>query len=269
MKRTVIKIDENRCNGCGQCVEGCHEGALQIIESKARMISYLYCDGLGACIGQCPLNAIELEEKEVEPYSEYAVMKRLVDKGEATIIAHLLHLKQHNEQEYFEQGLNYLNEHRIAINMSKLQDSKRTIQKPQSSSCPGSMAMQFNAKQNSNVDAAEISSQLRQWPVQLHLLSPQAGYLRNADLVLAADCTAYAYGNFHNRFIKDNIVAIACPKLDSDKQVYVEKLTEMIDEAGIRSLNVVIMQVPCCSGLFQLAFMAAERAKKKFQSEKQ
>jgi hypothetical protein len=193
------------------------------------------------------LNAIELEEKEVEPYDEKSVMERLITKGEPTIIAHLLHLKQNNELEYFKQGLSYLNEHKIAIDMNKLEHNEPTIQKPQPSSCP---------------------SQLRQWPVQLQLLSPQAGYLRDADLVLAADCTAYAYGNFHNRFLKNNIVAIACPKLDSDKQSYVEKLAMMIDEANIRSLNVVIMQVPCCFGLLQLALAAAEKAKRKIPIRK-
>lgn len=185
MKRTVIKINEDLCNGCGACIEGCHENALQLIDGKARIISDSYCDGLGACIGECPVGAIVLEEREAEPYNEVAVQ------------------------------------------------------------------------------TANTPSQLRQWPVQLHLLNPQAGYLRNADVVLAADCVAYAYANFHNRFLRNHSIAIACPKLDGNKEQYVAKLVDMIDGAQVNTLTVIIMEVPCCSGLFQLAKAAIERASRK------
>lgn len=222
MKRTVIKIDEELCNGCGICVDGCHEGALQLIDGKARMISDLYCDGLGACIGECPLGAIDFEEREAEPYDEIAVMERLVPKGKKTILAHLNHLKNHNETELLAQGLRYLKEHNIEINMDTENNDKKGSCGQGFTACPGSREMSF-APVNSIATAKDTPSQLRQWPVQLHLLNPQAGYFQGADVVIAADCTAFSYGNFHDRFIKNRVLAIACPKLDSGKEIYVEK----------------------------------------------
>lgn len=260
MKRTVIKIDEELCNGCGICVNGCHEGALQLIDGKARMISDLYCDGLGACIGDCPVGAIDFEEREAEPYDEIAVMERLVPKGEKTIRAHLLHLKEHNETALLAQGLRYLEEHNIEIDMDIENNNEQNSDCGQAfSACPGSREMSF-APVKPVVPIGSTPSQLRQWPVQLHLLNPQAGYFRGADVVLAADCTAYAYGGFHDRFLRNRILAIACPKLDSNKEVYVSKIADMIDGAQINTLTVVIMEVPCCGGLLQLVKMALEQA---------
>ncbi len=263
MKRTVIKIDEELCNGCGICVNGCHEGALQLIDGKARMISDLYCDGLGACIGDCPVGAIDFEEREAEPYDEIAVMERLVPKGEKTIRAHLLHLKEHNETALLAQGLRYLEEHNIEIDMDIENNNEQNSDCGQAfSACPGSREMSF-APVKPVVPIGSTPSQLRQWPVQLHLLNPQAGYFRGADVVLAADCTAYAYGGFHDRFLRNRILAIACPKLDSNKEVYVSKIADMIDGAQINTLTVVIMEVPCCGGLLQLVKMALEQASNK------
>lgn len=216
MKRTIIKIDEEKCNGCGLCVKGCHEGALQIIDGKARMVSETYCDGLGACIGECPLGAIELEEREAEPYDEQAV--------------------QENTQKAF--------------------------------SCPGKKEMLFERDSAPATSDAEMPSQLRQWPVQLHLLNPMAPYLKNADVVLAADCSAFAYGDFHGRFLKNRILAIACPKLDSGRESYIEKLTAMIDYSNINTLTIVMMEVPCCGGLLQLAQQALAQAKRKIPVKK-
>jgi ferredoxin len=268
MKRTVIKIDEELCNGCGICVNGCHEGALQLIDGKARMISDLYCDGLGACIGDCPVGAIDFEEREAEPYDEIAVMERLVPKGEKTIRAHLLHLKEHNETALLAQGLRYLEEHNIEIDMDIENNNEQNSDCGQAfSACPGSREMSF-APVKPVVSIGSTPSQLRQWPVQLHLLNPQAGYFRGADVVLAADCTAYAYGGFHDRFLRNRILAIACPKLDSNKEVYVSKIADMIDGAQINTLTVVIMEVPCCGGLLQLVKMALEQASNKVPVKK-
>lgn len=258
MKRTVIKIDEDKCNGCALCVKGCHEGALQIIDGKARMVNDLFCDGLGACIGECPLGAIEFEEREAEPYSEYAVMERISPKGEKTIKAHLLHLKEHNEMEYLKQGLNYLKENNIQIDLLGLEPEKPVIK---FAGCPGSREIVFNRTDIQN--NVEAESQLQQWPVQLHLLNPQASYFKNADLLLAADCTAFSYGNFHNRFMKNHVLAIACPKLDTKKENYVEKLTSMINDSNINTITVVIMEVPCCGGLVQLVQQAVTNANRK------
>ena len=197
MKRTIIKIDEEKCNGCGLCVQGCHEGALQLIDGKAVMISDLYCDGLGACIGECPVGAIKLEEREAEPYSEEAVMERIAPKGEHVILAHLRHLKD-----------------------------------------------------------------------QLHLLNPQAGYFQRANVLLASDCSAFTAGNFHERFLKGKILAIACPKLDHNTDSYVDKLRSMIDDARIDVLTVLIMEVPCCGGLLQMALKAREMASRNIPIKK-
>jgi len=267
MKRTIIKIDEELCNGCGACVTGCHEGALQLINDKAVMISDLYCDGLGACIGECPVSAITLEEREAEPYNEEAVMERMIPKGEKVILAHLNHLKEHGESELLQQGLDYLKKYNIDIEFSQKEEkTAHTPQTPLACGCPGSMMQEIKRPAQAAFSMAtpnnNHSSELRQFPVQLHLLNPHASFLQGADLLLAADCTAFAYGGFHSRFLKNKALAIACPKLDSNIQVYIDKLSEMIDTAMIDTLTVLIMEVPCCSGLVKIAQMAREQAKR-------
>jgi len=277
MKRTIIKIDEELCNGCGLCVDGCHEGALQLIDGKARMISDLYCDGLGACIGECPVGAITLEEREAQPYDEVKVMERISPKGEKTIIAHLNHLIDHDQTEFVEQGINYIRDNNLDVDLSKLKNSKKQItmhdhhhskdhQHGHGGGCPGSRAMTFDipaAAATSTTVNGDQPSELRQWPVQFHLVNPQAPYFQNADILLAADCVAFSMGNFHSKYLKGKGLAIACPKLDSGKDIYVEKLTAMIDQAKINTLTVMIMEVPCCSGLLQIAKLAAQNASRK------
>lgn len=273
MKRTIIKIDEDLCNGCGLCVEGCHEGALQMIDGKARMISDLYCDGLGACIGECPVGAITLEEREAEAYDEYKVMERISPKGEATIIAHLNHLIDHNQDEFVAQGLDFIKMHNLPIDLSKLKNQTQNTPsmeiKPQAhqghagGGCPGSRAISFDRPETNAQINTEQASELRQWPVQLHLVNPQAPYFKNADLLLAADCVAFSMGNFHQKFLKGKGLAIACPKLDSGKDIYIEKLTAMIDHSNVNTITVMIMEVPCCGGLIQMAQMAVEKASRK------
>ncbi len=263
MKRTIIKIDDKKCTGCGLCVQGCHEGALQLIDGKAVMISELYCDGLGACIGECPEGAITMEEREAEPYDEIAVMERLVPKGENVVRAHLHHLHDEKQERLLQQGMHYLKENGISWKMDFGILRETSSGKCSGGGCPGSNEQSFKPIAPITGMASQIPSALEQWPVQLHLLSPHAPYLQGADLLLAADCVAFSLGNFHQAYLKGKKLAIACPKLDHDKQVYIDKLSVMIDESRINSLTVMIMEVPCCRGLLQIAQMAVEQSERK------
>jgi NAD-dependent dihydropyrimidine dehydrogenase PreA subunit len=267
MKRKIIEIDEDICNGCGVCIPNCQEGALQIIDGKARLISDLFCDGLGACIGHCPEGAIEIIEREAEPYNERKVMEILVTKGKNTILAHLEHLRDHNEQDFLKEAIDFIKEKNVDMSENEIQN-----QNPLRGSvcgCPGSMTRDFHTEEEkadpsatSSNDTINTPSELKQWPVQLHLLNPQASYFRNADVLLAADCAAFAMGNFHSRYLKGKSLAIACPKLDTNKESYLQKLTSMIADTKINSLTVVIMEVPCCGGLIQMARSARDEAKR-------
>jgi len=283
MKRTIIKIDEDLCNGCELCVEGCHEGALQMIDGKARMISDLYCDGLGACIPECPTGAITLEEREAEPYDEIRVLERILPKGESTVMAHLNHLIDHNQAEYVQQGIEYLQQHAPHIDLSKLKSNNNhkemntkdavkeataSVKEHLGGGCPGSRMMNFDSPQNGAENSSapnntDQPSQLRQWPVQMHLVNPQAPYFQRADVLLAADCVAFSMGDFHSKYLNGKGLAIACPKLDQGKDLYVDKLVGMIDQAEINTLTVMVMEVPCCTGLIQLAQKAADKAGRK------
>lgn len=280
MKRQIIKIDEDKCTGCGLCVPNCHEGALQIIDGKARLISDLFCDGLGACIGHCPEDAITIEEREAEPYNETLVMEQMVKKGSNTVLAHLHHLKSHGADDFLNEAIAYIKKHNIDLDVTKDNDeieTKKIVEQEMAAAsasgcgggCPGSEPIVFDidmdkvdnaAKSN---EVADAPSELRQWPVQLHLLNPMAPYFLNADVVIAADCAAFAMGNFHNRFLKGKTLAIACPKLDSNQESYLQKLISMIDDAKINSFTVVRMQVPCCGGLTHLVQTAIANANRK------
>ncbi len=279
MKRTIINIDEELCNGCGLCVEGCHEGALQMIDGKARIVSELYCDGLGACIGECPVGAITLEEREAEPYDEIKVMERISPKGESTVLAHLNHLIDHNQHNYVEQAIKYIEENNLDFDLSKLKNYKKDnslknndMDKsniPKTGGCPGTKMMSFDNKETENQSQSSgHQSELRQWPIQLHLVNPQAPYFQNSDVLLAADCVAFASGEFHSKFLKGKSLAIACPKIDTNMDVYVDKLTAMIDNANINTLTVALMEVPCCNGLMHIAKKAVDQAEKKIPIKK-
>ena len=212
--RKIVKIDEELCNGCGACVPGCVEGALQIIDGKARLISETYCDGLGACLGECPEGAITIEERVADEFDE-----------EATNI-HMEKIKQTAE--------------------------------PLACGCPGSSVQQFERGKATAVvrEAAPTpQSMLSQWPVQLTLVPPIAPFLQGADLVLAADCVPFAYAGFHQDFLEDSALLVACPKLD-DYQAHLKKLTDILRLAQPKSLTVVHMEVPCCFGLVQMAKQA-------------
>lgn len=260
MKRTVIEIDEELCNGCGLCVSGCHEGALQLIDGKAVMISDMFCDGLGACIGECPVGAITLIEREAEPYDEIAVMDRITPKGEKVVLAHLKHMKDHNETEYLNQGIEYLKKNNINFDLSSLMQEEEV--KPKHQGCPGSASRSFEKKESINENTVAQKSELTHWPIQLHLQNPMAGYFKGANVLIAADCTAFSLGEFHPRILKNKVLSIACPKLDSNKNVYLEKIVSMIDDAKIDTLTVAIMEVPCCGGLIELAKMARDNAQR-------
>ena len=249
VKRNIIKINEELCNGCGLCAKGCHEGALQIIDGKARLISELYCDGLGACIGDCPMNAISVEEKEVEAYDEIAVIKRIIPKGDKVLEAHLQHLKNHGEMNLLQQGIQYLKDNDIPV-------PALTQPQPQ------------NVIPVSQLSAFKPMSVSINWPVQLHLINPQSGVFNNTDLLLVADCVAYANPKLYSELLVGKKLAIACPKLDVNKESYVNKLIQMIDDSKINSLTVAIMEVPCCGGLIRLVEMAMEKSQRKIQMNK-
>ena len=250
MERQIIRIDEDKCDGCGLCAQGCPEGALQMIDGKARLVSEITCDGLGACIGECPLGAIEVETREAEPYDERQTLDHLLPMGANTLGAHLKHLRDHGSTTYLDQAMAYLAERGIPIPPSGA---------PARHGCPGS-APRTLATRTPKAAAENLTSQLSQWPVQLHLIAPGNPAFHQADLLLAADCTAFAMADFNQRHLPGKRLAIACPKLDGNQEVYLAKLTALIDEAQVRSLTVMIMEVPCCGGLLRTAQLAAARA---------
>ena len=269
MLREVVKIDEELCNGCGICVPTCHEGALQIIDNKARLISDLMCDGLGACLGHCPEGAITIEKREAEPYNETKVMEIMVGKGKNTVIAHLKHLKEHEEFDYLKEGVSYLKSNAANLEFEITEVLQEVHNEAKNhhheGGCPGSRTMSFEPNAIAVDNDAQISgkSELRQWPVQMHLVNPMAPYFKNANVLLAADCVAFAMGNFHQKYLKGKGLAIGCPKLDEGMEIYAEKIRRMIDEAEINTLTVMIMEVPCCGGLLQVAQHAASQAERK------
>jgi ferredoxin len=271
MLRKIVNIDEELCDGCGLCVPECHEGALQIIDGKARLISDLFCDGLGACLGQCPQGAITIDVREAEPYDELKVMDYIIKGGPNVIKAHLKHLIDHNEMEYYRQAVDYLQLHAIEYELTSVrsneQDEKKQLSKnvnphqQYACGCPGSKEIQLNSRDNLNEEyQTKSKSHLTQWPVQFHLISPNASYFRNADLLLTADCVPFAYPDYHKDFLQGKSLAVACPKLDTNQRAYLDKLVVMIREAELKSITVLVMQVPCCSGLYQLAQRAIEES---------
>ena len=233
MKRKIIKIDEEKCNGCGLCMPGCPEGALQMIDGKARLVSDLFCDGLGACIGQCPEGAITIEEREAAPYDERQVIAGIAKQGKGVIEAHLKHLRDHNETEYLQQAIAYLRENGL---IDPQDTPARPIHSHAPGGCPGSRAMSFAppAEDTTPRPAGALPSRLTHWPIQLHLISPMAPHFRGADLLLAADCVAFSLGGFHEDYLKGKTLAIACPKLDSGQEIYLDKLTSLIDDAQVK-----------------------------------
>ncbi len=259
MKRKIIRIDHEKCTGCGLCISDCPEGALQLIDGKARLVGDLLCDGLGACLSACPEDAISVEEREAEPYDEARVLGNIIPQGHNVIRAHLEHLSRHGQQDYLKQALACLKERNIDVSPGLESPARRSA----AGQCAGSRSQAFLRRDRVEEDGLSRQSQLTHWPVQLHLISPSAAHYRDSDLVLAADCVAYALADFHKDYLKGRTLAIACPKLDANQEVYQEKLTALIDQACVRSICVMIMQVPCCNGLLRQAAEAASRARRR------
>jgi NAD-dependent dihydropyrimidine dehydrogenase PreA subunit len=258
MIREIVKIDDELCNGCGLCIPNCHEGALQIIDGKARLVSELMCDGLGACLGHCPEGAITIEKREAVAYNETEVMREMADKGINTVIAHLKHLKDHNETGFMQEGMKFLKENRdeLDFDLDEVIDEihgnvKQSASGCSTGGCPGSKTVVFDKPKEFMLagNVSEQPSQLRQWPVQLHLVNPMASYFQKADLLVAADCTAFSIGNFHSKWLRDKSLVIACPKLDHGTETYINKLAMLIDGAKVNTITVMMMEVPCCGGL--------------------
>lgn len=218
MLRKIIRIDEEECNGCGLCVSACHEGAIGMVDGKAKLLRDDYCDGLGDCLPVCPTNAISFEEREAAEYDEEAVKK----------------------------------------NMSNTD--------PLPCGCPGTRSKAINrsvSNENEHVKTEGAKTQLNQWPVQIKLVPPNAPYFDNANLLVAADCSAYSYGNFHNEFMKNKITLIGCPKLDEGD--YSGKLTAILKMNNIKSVTVVRMEVPCCGGIENAVKTALQNSGKLIQ----
>jgi NAD-dependent dihydropyrimidine dehydrogenase PreA subunit len=254
MEREIIRIDEESCDGCGLCAQGCPEGALQMIDGKARLVSEITCDGLGACIGECPQGAITIEVREALPYDERSTIENILPMGAATLKAHLKHLHDHAQTLYLTQAVAYLRE--LGQPIPPYQETAMRH------ACPGSAPRTLD-RAAAPAPAEGLVSQMTQWPIQLHLISPANPAFAKADLLLAADCVAFAMADFNQKWMPGKKLAIACPKLDGNQEIYLAKLTAMIDEAEVNTITVMIMEVPCCGGLLRTAQMAAQNATRK------
>jgi ferredoxin len=259
-KRKIITIDENKCNGCALCIPNCPEGAIQIIDQKARLISDLFCDGLGACIGYCPQGAITIEEREAIAYDEGKVMANIVKQGPHVIKAHLKHLQGHKELVYLKQAMDFLKKNKINITLDQACNHGASS----AGGCPGSRSVDLRKPQaaKSSVASQRQESELAQWPVQLHLVPAQAPYFEDADILIAADCVPFAYANFHQDLLKGKMLLVGCPKLD-DLSRYQEKLEQIFQNNNIKSVTYAHMEVPCCFGLLPIIKEAISSTEKK------
>ncbi|MCD4715431.1 MAG: 4Fe-4S ferredoxin [Desulfobacterales bacterium] len=229
--RKIVKIDEELCDGCGECVPGCAEGAIEIIDGKARLVSDSYCDGLGACLGECPNGAITIVEREAEDFDEEAVESYLKEKEKV----------------------------------------EKPVEVPLACGCPSTHLQTFIPKAPDKAGITDGSqpgtqSTLSHWPVQINLVPPTAPFLKGADLLIAADCTPLAYPDFHQDFLKGKVVMMGCPKFD-DVEDYILKFTEIFKNADIKSITALIMEVPCCSGLPMIVRRAMDAAGKDIPME--
>jgi len=242
--RKIIQIEEDKCNGCGLCVPNCAEGAIQIIDGKAKLVKDSYCDGLGACLGHCPKDALHVIERDADEFNEEEALKFVKN-----------------------------------IKAGALKENSDSPQKPihnHGGGCPGSRMMMLgnedkNPQKAMNVSNGDveikIKSQLRQWPVQLTLVPVNAPYFKDADLLITADCVPFAYPNFHLDLLKEKVLVIGCPKLD-DLNSYIDKLTNIFNSNNIKSVTVAHMEVPCCSGIVRAAEIALQRSESKIPFKK-
>ena len=231
MKRKIVSIDQNLCNGCGLCVSACHEGAIQLIDGKAKLISDSYCDGLGDCLPACPVDAIKIVEREAADYDEAAVAARMA----------------------------------AAQGHASAAPASAAAKPPLPSGCPGQMAKSIARKPAAEAPAADAPAaapvaHLANWPVQIKLVNPRAPYLQNAALLIAADCTAFAYADIHRKFMRNKVTLIGCPKLDEGD--YAEKLTAILQANDIKSVTVLRMEVPCCGGIASATMRALQASGK-------
>ncbi len=249
MLREIIKIIEEKCDGCGQCIPNCPEGALQIIDGKARMVSDIFCDGLGACIGHCPQNAIIVEKREAEPYDERKVLiEKIIPHGSNLIKAHLKHLLDHGQNEYYRIAINTLKENNIDIE----DFSQKELNSEQKCSIVDSINDIIKNKSIESENERTIKKEIN-WPIQMHLISPTLPVFENSNVVVSADCSGYLLANFREKYVKDKKLIICCPKLDSGLDIYQEKIKALIEISNIRSLTLITTEVPCCNGLVLIA----------------
>ncbi len=243
MKRKIIEIERDLCDGCGLCTTACAEGALALDdENRAVLVKEIYCDGLGACLDVCPTGALKIVDRESEGYDSGAAYKHVLKTRGNEAAGRVHGIGEAGAPDRFP---------------GTAADLKRM---PLMGGCPGSAACEIPGESGGGkVPAAGGASELRQWPIQLHLVSPYAPYFKGSDLLVAADCTAFALGSFHPDLLGGKKLVIACPKLD-ETDGYVEKLAELIRQNDLRSLTVAIMTVPCCSGLYRMAEEAVERS---------
>jgi len=264
VKRNIIKIDEELCTGCGECIPNCPEGAIQLIDDKARIISDIFCDGLGACMGHCPVDAISIEEREAEEYDERKVMANVVKQGPNVIKAHLEHMRDHGQDQYLHEAIEYLKENNLDVPIDET-SALEPEAPPLPCGCPGSAVQDLRDERSCCSDdskpKARAEAKLRQWPVQIMLVPPNAPYLQDAELLIAADCVPFSYANFHEDFIKDHIIMVGCPKFDN-MEYYANKFRDIFQENEIRSLTYVKMEVPCCSGMIPVIESALEASGK-------
>lgn len=254
--RTIVHIDPDLCNGCGECVPSCAEGAIQIIDGKARLVAENLCDGLGACLGHCPMDAIWLEEREADDFDEEKVHEHLQQLGLNHPAGHGAHPAQHETGHGHGHGHGHAPEPAVwpACPGSAARDVRAKAAPPPTrpaggGMCPGAAAQQVT----------ETSQGLTSWPIQLGLVNPAAGFLKGGRLLIAADCTAFALPGFHTKLAGDRVTLIGCPKLD-DAGAYVKKLAAIFKNSDIQDVTLAIMEVPCCGGLTQVVRMAQREA---------